>query len=166
MATRDRGCGEHNRCEENRPEWYQQLSKWTRLLGVARRIVSWRKGAKKIEAGDLQRRATVLLLRQVQHNKFPDDIEALQRGKKLPRESRLLKFRPSLDEDGLLCVGGRLAHANLPMHSKHPVLLAEHHITHSKHTVLLAEHHITHSKHSVLLTEHHITQCLLKNYNE
>ena len=78
------------------------------------------------------------MLRQVQQDKFPDDIQALQRGKKLPRESRILEFRPVLNEDGLLRVGGRLAHADLPMQSKHPVLLAE----------------------------HHITQCLLKNYHE
>ena len=62
----------------------------------------------------------------VQQKYFPEEMTALQGQGSKPRyikkSSRLSKLDPIL-QDGLLRVGGRLRHAVIPEHSKHPVIL-------------------------------------------
>ena len=59
---------------------------------------------------------------------FPREIKALRQGKKLPRDSVLRNVTPFIDPvDGLLKVDGRLAHAELPEQTRHPIILAPDH---------------------------------------
>ena len=54
---------------------------------------------------------------------FPEEISAL-RGNVQPTRSRLLPFRPFLDQDGLLRVGGRQKLSRRQYQSRHPVILS------------------------------------------
>ena len=59
----------------------------------------------------------------VQAEQFGDEISALQLGKRLPANSRLLQLTPFIDSNGLRRVGGRLRHAPLDFEAKHQVIL-------------------------------------------
>ena len=77
----------------------------------------------------LLKEAEIEIIKMVQAKKFAAEIKSLR-----PRdcgsdgESRLEKFKdfpvnPLMDEDGVLCVGGRLCKSYLNDDCKHPVLL-------------------------------------------
>ena len=104
--------------------WYKRLSRWSRLMGVARRLLLWTRDKEQLEE-----RATRILLRIVQRECFAEELQALQGNRPVSRSSRLYAFQPYLDEWGVMRVGGRLGNSELPAAAKHPVLLADHPIT-------------------------------------
>ena len=53
--------------------WYKRLSRWSRFLGVARRLLAWRRNKDQLEE-----RATRILLRIIQRECFPEELQALQ----------------------------------------------------------------------------------------
>lgn len=67
--------------------------------------------------------ARKIVVRQIQHMTFSDEIENIKLGKELPRDSKILSLNPFIDEDGLLRVGGRISRANIPFQQKHPIIL-------------------------------------------
>lgn len=69
-----------------------------------------------------KRAAHTLTVKLVQAADFATDIEAINKGR-LPPSSKLHKLDPKWDENGILRVGGRLSHANLPVAQKHPIIL-------------------------------------------
>jgi len=72
-------------------------------------------------------------IKEVQSDCFRAELQALQRGCPLPRESRVARFNPLL-EDGLLRIGGRLQFADLPRKQMHPILLyGSHHFNSADH---------------------------------
>ena len=115
--------------QSSEPEWYVRISQWPRLIGVARRILMWRNWKDPLPDGKLQEKAAELLYRMVQKDVFPEELGCLQAGGKIPTTSRLYQFKPRLDNDGLIRVGGRLDRSDLPEATKHLVLLAGHHLT-------------------------------------
>ena len=62
-------------------------------------------------------------LREAQRSVFSTELNLLQRKKSLPRSSKLNIFRPFVDEEGLLRVGGRIELEKLAYTKHHPVLL-------------------------------------------
>ncbi len=66
-------------------------------------------------------------VRRVQGKCFEMEINALQKGLPLPRNSHVLKLSPFLDDPGVLRVGGRLENAPLEEDAIHPMLLPTHH---------------------------------------
>ncbi|XP_072934990.1 uncharacterized protein [Epargyreus clarus] len=54
---------------------------------------------------------------------FYEDIKLLKSNKNLKMHSKVKSLNPYLDGDGVLRVGGRLRHSELPEHSKHPIIL-------------------------------------------
>lgn len=64
------------------------------------------------------------ILKAVQRKHFEDELKTLKIGEEIPK--KLKHLQPFLDSDGLLRVGGRLRNANLPYHTKHPILLPKH----------------------------------------
>ncbi|KRZ47850.1 Transposon Tf2-6 polyprotein, partial [Trichinella nativa] len=66
-------------------------------------------------------------LKAVQNEEFPEELESLKKEKKLPKSSRLWPLNPYVDDNGILRVGGRLRHSDLPFHTKYPVLLPNQH---------------------------------------
>ncbi|XP_032784829.2 uncharacterized protein LOC116922564 [Daphnia magna] len=62
-------------------------------------------------------------VRRCQTEAFFKDIQHLQRGKALPSSSHLLALSPTIGEDGLLRLGGRIGRSKLPYDNHHPPLL-------------------------------------------
>ena len=53
----------------------------------------------------------------------------LEAGKALPRTNKFLPYRPTLDENGILQLGGRIDLASLPFSRRHPIILSgDHHL--------------------------------------
>uniref|UniRef100_A0A1B0DAL3 DUF5641 domain-containing protein n=1 Tax=Phlebotomus papatasi TaxID=29031 RepID=A0A1B0DAL3_PHLPP len=74
--------------------------------------------------------ATRQILHLVQAEVFPLETRLLKAGKSLPHSSNLLSLNVFYDEGGLIRVGGRLDHSNLPSEAKHQILLpSKHHVT-------------------------------------
>ena len=111
--------------ENERQPWYRRLSRWTRLLGVARCLLRW-KYRGSANQGKLEKRSKEVLLHAIQQDCFPEEMRCLQLSKCIPRTSRLFQFKPFLDQAGIIRVGGRLSYSKLPEITKHPVILAEH----------------------------------------
>ena len=66
-------------------------------------------------------------LREAQRSVFSTELHLLQYKKPLPRSSKLNSFRPFVDEEGLLRVGGRMELGKLAYAKRHPVLLPREH---------------------------------------
>lgn len=67
-------------------------------------------------------------LRVIQRESFPTELDQLRRGLPLPKNSRLLHFRPLWDKDlSVLRVGGRLSNSELSFSQSHPVILEGRH---------------------------------------
>jgi hypothetical protein len=67
-------------------------------------------------------------VKQCQMETFADDIYRLKSGKALRPSSHLLALSPTLGEDGLLRLGGRIGRAKLPYDARHPPLLPNKHL--------------------------------------
>ncbi|XP_029164556.1 uncharacterized protein LOC114935826 [Nylanderia fulva] len=81
--------------------------------------------------------ARISWLKTVQAAAYKDEISHLQREQPLPSRSSLLKLSPFLDSEGLLRVGGRLEHAQLPFDATHlPILPSK-----SNYTCLIIDDH-------------------------
>lgn len=79
-------------------------------------------------------------LRLIQRESFPLEVENLEGGFPLPKNSKLLPFRPFWDEDlSLLRVGGRLINSKLSFSQSHPVILEG---KHSVTKLLIRSEHI------------------------
>ena len=72
--------------------------------------------------------AELVLARQgfvkaLQYHSFAKEIRLLKDSKPLPRDSKLAKLSPFVDDDGTLRVKGRLQLSQLDYDSKHPIIL-------------------------------------------
>lgn len=70
--------------------------------------------------------ALLCIVKLIQKRSFAKEIMALRKKQNLPKT--FLKLSPFVDETGILRVGGRISHANLPFESKHPALLPSSHV--------------------------------------
>ena len=62
-------------------------------------------------------------IRKIQHEEFEEIVTLLKAGKSLPRSNKLLSFHPTLDENDVLRLGGRINLAKLPFSKHHPIVL-------------------------------------------
>ena len=53
----------------------------------------------------------------------------LSAGAGLPKKNKLYQLEPSLDDDGVMRIGGRLRHADVTVSSKQILLPRDHHVT-------------------------------------
>ena len=67
--------------------------------------------------------ARLFLLRRVQKDVYADEIDDLKKAGHVSKHSSLVKLSPFLNQEGLLCVGGRLENAPLPFDARHPIIL-------------------------------------------
>ncbi len=63
------------------------------------------------------------LLKLSQGRSFAADRDSLLSTDKVSLQSKLSHFRPYLDDNGLICVGGRLEKSDLVVRQKHPIIL-------------------------------------------
>ena len=66
------------------------------------------------------------IIRNIQSDGLPEELNALTRKQDLDRKSSILCLHPFLDK-GIVKVGGRLNHAALPELQKHPIVLPKKH---------------------------------------
>nr|XP_049466975.1 uncharacterized protein LOC120956095 [Anopheles coluzzii] len=59
-----------------------------------------------------------------QQDTFSEEIQHLQKGKEIPKNSKLKWISPFIDTQGILRIGGRLSKAHLSESEKHPVILS------------------------------------------
>ena len=101
------------------PTWRLQpilFSSWTRLTRIRAWVNRFLNNSQSIVydrlSGELTsdeiRDAENAIIIQAQNETFPLEVEALQRGKDLPKNSKLFGLLPRLDEDGLVRSNGRL----------------------------------------------------------
>lgn len=107
---------------------YSSLTKLFRVVAYCRRFLNLKK--KKVERHNspiLSReeieKAEECCIRQCQRKWFEEEIEAIEKLKKLKRNSKLLSLNPFLDDKQILRVGGRLENANLSENKKHQILI-------------------------------------------
>lgn len=89
-----------------------------------------------------QVRALQLIIQLVQKQSFSDEWAHI-RDPLHPGQSKLRNLSPFFDEHGLIRVGGRLKHAEIPYEQKHPILLPRSH----RLTDLLIDDFHTQNKH-------------------
>ena len=105
-------------------------SSWRRALRTVAVILRWRvlvssprpRLPSELQAAEIER-AKVAVLRAVQTEHFPKDLQRLQEGKALAKDSHLRRFRPFLDDEGLMRVGGRLHYSFLSFAERHPLII-------------------------------------------
>ncbi|XP_055909030.1 uncharacterized protein LOC129943530 [Eupeodes corollae] len=86
-----------------------------------------KKGTLKVEELDL---SLIRLVRLVQTECFPSDLQALLKKGAVSNKSQLVGLAPFLDNDKVLRVGGRLQRSALSFNEKHPMILPrDHHLT-------------------------------------
>ena len=121
----------------------------TRSKAVVKKIVP------KVTVSELQE-AEKTIIRCLQYGHFHEELQNhLQvRGRSLAsrKSSSLHKLDPFVDQDGLICVGGRIRRANVPIDMKHQVIIPQKgHLTN-----LLIRHHllkVNHMGHRMILNE-------------
>lgn len=104
-----------------------QFKSWTELVHATYHALH---GAAALPmTASSQREAEIALLKRSQSESFPAELAALQSGKPISPNSRLLSLSPELDHTvGLIRVGGRLRRAeNLKEDTIHPIVLAPDH---------------------------------------
>ena len=123
----------HSQESPAEPEILTRFSSLTRLLRVVayclRPLISLRRRKSNLSALPIflsteelaTARATIIRL--AQSTAFEKEINILKTGNILPKRIALHKLTPRLGKDGILRVGGRLAHSNLSPDSKNPPIL-------------------------------------------
>ena len=70
--------------------------------------------------------ASEVIIKITQNETFPKELRALSRNELVDTKSPLFRLNPVLDH-GIIRVGGRLIHANIPNSQKHPIVLPKNH---------------------------------------
>ncbi|XP_054257148.1 uncharacterized protein LOC128982124 [Macrosteles quadrilineatus] len=117
--------------EDQDLKFINKFSSWTKLLhvmGYVLRFISCLKTKQRIthsltlEELEVSNKRICWL---VQRESFSEDINSLS--KKNVCSSRIQRLSPFMDDEGLLRVGGRLKHSELPYSAKHQIILPKDH---------------------------------------
>ena len=119
------------------PTWHlnpKRFSSWKRFTRVhtwVRRFVDNCRGRAR-QNGELKpseiEDTEVQVIKIAQREAFPEEYLALQRQKELPKNSKLLAFRPRLDEEGQMRCDSRLKYAEFLSHdARFPIILPRKH---------------------------------------
>uniref|UniRef100_A0A182KH50 Integrase zinc-binding domain-containing protein n=1 Tax=Anopheles christyi TaxID=43041 RepID=A0A182KH50_9DIPT len=122
--------------------WFTLCSSFKRLLRIVAYCIRFTRNSKEkartqqtticnptpfvITPEDMEAANTVLC-RLAQQDAFSTELELLQKGNDVPKQSPLRTLNPFLDQQGIIRVGGRLRLSQLPYQAKHPVLLPKKH---------------------------------------
>ncbi|KAL1250707.1 hypothetical protein QQF64_018503 [Cirrhinus molitorella] len=120
-------CG--NACLAQSPPDISHIKSWKELLKATHQSLH---GAAAIMTAADAIAAELHLLRQAQRDSFPEELDALAKGKSISAQSRLVSLSAEYDETlGLIQVGGRLRRAEgLDPDTIHPIILdPKHQIT-------------------------------------
>ncbi|XP_066600735.1 uncharacterized protein [Prorops nasuta] len=112
-------------------EILKRFSKYSRMIRVIAYCLRFNKNNKQRGSlsNDEINQAEVKILKIVQADRFAYEINCLSNKKEI-KSNQIASLSPILNNDGLICVGGRLKNSKIPFNQKCPVLLpARHHVT-------------------------------------
>ena len=72
--------------------------------------------------------ATIVVIKDVQLSEFDEEIDDLTKKQEVEKESKLHQFKPFLDKDGILRIGGRLKNAPVSFEAKHQIVIPKGHV--------------------------------------
>lgn len=109
-------------------ERFSSLSRLVRAVSVLRTAAINKSSVKPQPKPDNQdvdfcKQSEKFIIREAQSDIYGKEVQCLREGKPLNRDSSLLTLAPVLNEEGLLCVGGRLRKANISVRQKNPILI-------------------------------------------
>ena len=123
----------HNDTESRELPLLWRVSSYTRLIRVTAWVLRYAHNLRfqprkqgTLETNELKEAEERWILK-VQQSAFSSEIELLGKGKGLPRSSRIITFRPFMDDKGILRVGGRLGLGKLSFAKRHPMILPRDH---------------------------------------
>ena len=105
-------------------DWFKVKRAIAWVIKLKERLLKKIKGRRKerIMVKDL-REAEKLVIKHVQEEKYGQEIRSLRERSSVPKSSSIRSLLPMLDEDGILCVGGRLKNAKNQEVCKFPCIL-------------------------------------------
>ena len=114
-----------------KPQAFLKLETFTRVHAWVRRFVDNCRGRAR-QNGELKpseiEDTEVQVIKSAQQEAFPEEYLPLQRPKELPKNSKLLAFRPRLDEEGQMRCDSRLNYAKFLSHdARFPIILPRKH---------------------------------------
>uniref|UniRef100_T1ILW5 Uncharacterized protein n=1 Tax=Strigamia maritima TaxID=126957 RepID=T1ILW5_STRMM len=99
----------------------ERFSDFRRMLRVFTWVRRWKtKRKEEIALCELNETEHCLIL-QSQHHWFAMEFKSLLKDEAIPKTSKIAKYRPFQDDQGLLRLGGRLDHALMTPQEKHPI---------------------------------------------
>ena len=120
--------------EENKPmiQW-KRFSNFNRLVNTmayVQCVFRKHKPATKTLSVEERECAQAGIFRLLQQEHFAEELKSLKAEKEVLKNSKILQFSPSIDQQGLLRAQGRIGKSQLNFETKHPILL------HWKHNVV------------------------------
>ncbi|XP_066599988.1 uncharacterized protein [Prorops nasuta] len=107
---------------------FSTYSKLIRVIAYCLRFLTTNKNKGLLSADEINT-AELKIIKLIQFEQFSDVIRCLKENKEI-KVSKFSSLYPFINEHDILCVGGRLRHANIPMTQKHSMLLPSyHHVT-------------------------------------
>ena len=134
-------------CVDNAPVFqadrWSNFNKACRIIAYVLRFINQMRRCQIMAVGKVvtleeYSAAQLMYYRLIQKQYFPAEIQALETGKTVARDSKLSKLSPFLDEEKILRVRGRIQLSELVYESKHPVVLPKCHAS------LLIVRHVHH----------------------
>lgn len=112
--------------------FFDRFSSFPSLLRFVAYCSRWIAKSKR-ERGDLTAHEITAARKKIlvieQQYSMPWEYNHLAETGEVPRRNWMVPLTPFIDHDGLIRVGGRLAHAKIPYDQKHPILLKKGHLT-------------------------------------
>ena len=108
------------------------FSSWSRAVRAVARILRRINKDKSNGLSTVEERedAERLIIKDLQRQTYPEELNLLKKGSRLPLHNEMHRLDAFLDNDGVIKVGGRLGDSNLPHAAKHPAIIPkEHHVT-------------------------------------
>lgn len=114
---------------------FDRYSSYTRLLRITAMLLRFKHNLTASKENRLTGILTVaelhtslvVLVRIVQRQCFYAEFKALNKKGMVSSKSQLISLVPFLDDDKIVRVRGRLRHATIPYHEKHPIILPKDH---------------------------------------
>lgn len=121
---------------------FENLKELIKVIAYCKRFLNFKRRAEDIEQNfttEELEKTMMACVKLVQEEEYSEEIERIRRNKPMKGDSNIKTLNPYLDHDGILRVGGRLRHANLDEHTKHPIIIGN---KNKLTTMIVADAHI------------------------